>query len=359
MAENSNAARIVLFLEDPGAVAYLTGLEAELTSLGFEPVLLVAGNAHKARPDGRTVAETDAGDILAEIEPVAVVGGTSENLDTFAFDLFRAARQNGIPSFGAVDSAANAAYRFRGRTTEPFAHAPDRLLVPDRATCEAFVALGFARDRITITGHPRLDELAARTGDGHMGKPKGELFPLAGDRPVIVFVSELSTGLGENPFRRTPDWTLTGDGDSDRRTDVVAQEFVSAARRLASNPWLVLRLHPKQDPADAAAIASRFDQVSQLEPGMDIVGSADLVTGMTSILLNEAAVMGRPVLSIVPDPAERAWLGDLGERMACVWTRESLEAALADWPAPLPPSWTGLRPPKTMALSIIDAIAQH
>ena len=328
--------KVLVFAEDPGAVTFLDGVEPALVAAGFTPIALVAGAA-SARDDAIECSGANADAVIIEHAPAAVVVGTSENLDSFAFALVAAARARRIPTFGAVDSAANAAFRFRGRTSQPFAHAPDFLLVPDNATAEAFTALAFATDRISVVGHPRLAELARMRGTADFADRRDALFPLAGERPVIVFVSELSTGLGDDPFRRTPDYTFAGTSESDRRTEIVAEELIRAARGLPSNPWIVLRLHPKQDPADVAALAAEFDQVSRAEPGLEVVGAADLVTGMTSVLLAEAAVLGRPVLSIIPMPAESAWLGDMADRIASVSTRAGLEGALRNWPAPLPP----------------------
>lgn len=67
-------------------------------------------------------------------------------------------------------------------------------------------------------------------------------------------------------------------------------------------------------------MVTTFDQVSRNEPGMEVVAAAGLVTGMTQHTLAEAAMSGCRVLSIVPDPAERLWLGDIGELIHCVWT---------------------------------------
>lgn len=333
---------VLMFAEDPGAFAYLEGVEAALRQEGFDVV--------SAPP-----TSDDADGVIDRAQPAAVLVGTSENLDSFAFGLTERAKARRIPTFGAVDSAANAAFRFRGRSAEAFAHAPDHLLVPDAATRGAFVAHGFAPEAITVTGHPRLAEIArlrAHMNEEDRRAARARHFPAAGKRPVIVFVSELSTGLGDDPFRRTDAYTLDGTSGSDARTEIVAEEMLRAARALPSDPWLVLRLHPKQDPDDIARLAAGFDQVSRGGPGLEAVAGADLVTGMTSVLLAEAAVLGLPVLAIVPDPAERAWLGDMAGSIACVASRPDLEEALAKWPAPLPPQPEGGDPAARMAAAI-------
>lgn len=60
-----------------------------------------------------------------------------------------------------------------------------------------------------------------------------------------------------------------------------------------------------------------------------MVHAADLVVGMTSILLVEAAALGRPVLSIVPIIGQREWLGELSKDIICVSNPEGILAHLS------------------------------
>jgi hypothetical protein len=359
--------RLLLFAEDPGGALFMQHLPAAWEAWGGTACVLAlphaapyfAGRPLVAMPAGS--GPSDASALLTTVNADVLVTGTSENPDTFGFRLIAAAREMDIPSFGAVDSSPNAPYRFRGRSDSPMTHTPDFLLVPDLTTEQEYIKLGLAPDRVLRVGHPRLSEIA-RLRHVHdratVARARQKLFPEAGDRPIILFVSELSVGLGDDPFRRTARYTLAGTGMSERRSEIVAQELLRAARLLPSNPWLVLRLHPKQGLDDVAGIADQFDQVSCTEPGLDVVGSVDLVTGMTSVLLAEAAVLGRPVLSIVPDPSESAWLGDFAERIVSVSTRVALEAALANWPAVLPPCGEeGVDPAALMAEVITRCIA--
>lgn len=356
------ADRLLVFAEDPGAALFLQPLPAAWQGAGGTCRVLALPFAAPYFADCALIAppayrdDDAARKVIADERPSVLLVGTSENPDSFAFALAAAARDAGIPVIGAVDSAPNAAHRFRGRTGAALGHAPDHLMVADEATSRGFRALGMTAQRISVVGHPRLAELVAMRralGEADRAMLRQRLFPGADPRPVIVFVSELSVGLGDDPFRKTADYALHGTSGSTRRSDIVAEELVRAARLLPDKPWLVLRLHPKQPADDAAAIAGLFDQVSQRESGLDVVLGANLVTGMTSILLAEAAVLGRPVLSIVPDPAERAWLGDLGDAIASVSNRPALEAALQAWPKPLPFAPGAPCP----AAAMVDAIA--
>lgn len=362
------APKILFFLEDPGAALFLRGLPEALAEAGMAPVIGAIQHAAPYFHTVESVPEASQGDshaaeaLLDRIDPAALIVGTSENPDSFAFPLIEAARRRGLPTIGAVDSAPNAGNRFRGHTAEPLAYAPDWLLVPDAKTSDGFAAHGFDAPRIRICGHPRLYEIdTIRRGWSEADRQahRRKWFPEAGDRRIIVFVSELSVGLGHNPFLRSERYQLTGTSDRIKRTDIVMEELLLAARSLPDAPYIVLRLHPKQRREDEGDNVPLFDQVSHAEPGLEVVHVADLVVGMTSILLVEAAALGRPVLSIVPVPEERDWLGDVGATIPSVSIRSDITAWLSGaWP-PVPDMAAGQNSVAAMTALLRSIVAEE
>jgi hypothetical protein len=151
------------------------------------------------------------------------------------------------------------------------------------------------------------------------------------DDLVVVFVSEISTGLNPSKYSRLPDYTLTGRGTRMDRTEIVLEEFLDAAAQLKPSPYLVLRMHPKNTKEELASFLGDFRQISEKEAPLKLVYAADLVVGMTSMLLLEAAIMGRPTLSIVPRVAEKESLPTIRAGITpCVTTRDELRAILPD-----------------------------
>lgn len=360
---------IIIFAEDPGAALFLRDLPAVLRGRGATPVV-VAGPFAAAYFHGEQVrnaptvsAPEVARELLRELNADVVVTGTSENPDSLAFDLIHAARAAGIPSFGAVDSPPNAEYRFRGRADHPLAHLPDFILLPDRSSEAAYRRLGVMDERITVCGHPQLhaiSRLRSKWGEAERQQHRARWFPhVPEDRPIFSFASELSVGLGDAPFRKTADYRLHGTSGSEARGDIVAEEFLRAARNHPARPHLVLRLHPKQTRTAETRLAALFDQVSQDEPALEVAHAADIVAGMTSILLAEAYKLGRPVLSIVPRPEERAWLGDLADKIACVWETADIAAYLGGHPIPTPmPEPEVGDPAQVMADRILQSVTK-
>lgn len=329
---------VLIYVEDPGADNYCADLPEALGKRGWRSLLVAEGFAlERLRTRGIPVEElhrpVTARDLLKRLRPRLVVTGTSQNPDTFGFDLIAAARALGVMSVGAVDAPVNADYRFRGRTEEPLHHAPDWLAVPDSWTREAYVALGYPPERVAVSGHPQYDRVLSvkEQLDREDRLQRREiLFPGVSETPVIVFAAEISDGLVHH-FHRSPEYTLAGRGGRDGRTDIVLEEFLDAAALLEPEPYLVLRLHPKNTSEELAPYLPEFRLVSRTEPPLELVHAADLVVGMSSMILLEAAIMGRLTLSIVPREVEAKSL--LNVRIGVtpqVTTREALRALLPE-----------------------------
>ncbi len=333
--------RVLAFVEDPGAANGVVGLADALAKHDLELVVVATGAAapflrdkgvaFEAPPEGANAADA----LLDRASPRAVLVGTSENPDTLGLALVDRTRARGIATAGFVDASTNSSYRFRGTTTDPLAHCPDLVLVPDTFTRAAFLELGLAADRIVVTGHPHYDKvLDAREALEREGQDvvRRRAFPDAppGKR-IVMFAAEVNTGFEPEQYQRTSEYTLHGRGTLHGRTHVVLEELVDAVKSL-SDVHLVLRLHPKNTRAELEPLASEMDAVSSGGLSLEAAFAADLVTGMTTTLLVEAALLGRPTLSIVPRPREKEWLASARAGVTpCATTRAELEAHLHTW----------------------------
>lgn len=345
---------VLIFAEDPGAANYVSRLPDALERRGHPTRFLATGFAGPYLHERGVEAEVLPPSITAEklfdeCSPGLLVTGTSENPDTLAFGLIAEARSRHTMSVGAVDAYGNAGYRFRGRTKDPLRHAPDRLAVADQWTKEAYMALGYPEGRIAVCGHPHYDyvlETAARLEAEGRRQRRSVMFPHAPEgTPVAVFAAEVSTGLNPSQYRLSADYTLRGRGERKDRTSIVLEEFLDAVDLVRPKPYLVLRMHPKNLMEELAPFLDVFDQVSRNEPALELVYASDLVVGMSSMLLMEATIMGRPTLSIVPKKIEGAYLPTIKAGITPhVTTREDLRRILPELlheskTLPVPPSF--------------------
>ncbi len=302
-------AKTVIFVEDPGAANYALPLVTPLgAALWVAPALLPYLDARSIEP--ARIIEGPVPPLPPETALLLV--GTSENPETAAHDLVHQARARGIPSVGMIDFPANAAARFRGTGRNPLAHAPDWLMVTDDGTARHYEALGFPAERIGRVGHPHFDTvLALREKLEAEGVPavRRRLLPEVPEgQKLIVFLSEISGGLDPEQYRKSADYTLEGRGGRDDRTGVVVEEFLDATANLSPRPYRLLRLHPKNTRDEFGPLLAEFDSVSAAGTPLEMVFACDLVCGMTTMLLYEAALLGRPTLAILPRMTEGAWL---------------------------------------------------
>lgn len=261
-----------------------------------------------------------------------LLAGTSQNPDSPVLALIDECKRRGVPTIAFVDMAADADRRFKGRSTSPLEHQPDSLLVADRTTESAFQALGFSAVDLYICGHPAYDRVRQRSqwlaGCDRVELRRKVLGSEPGSRPVWLFVAE----HGENDPRliQSPDYTLFGRGHSNRRVDIVLEEVLDARASIDPRPFLVLRLHPKNSESEFAGLLPEVDMVSQGGDPIELVWISDLVVGMSSILLMEAAIAGRSTLSVIPREIEREWCPSVMEGLTpCVATRGQLRMMLS------------------------------
>lgn len=327
----------LLYVEDPGAANYSAQIPDALRDAGYSCHTIADGYA-KGYFTGRDISfnisawRGNAAALINDVMPRAVIVGTSENPDSFSFELIEVAKQRGIPSVGFIDMAGNAAYRFRGKSDNSLYYAPDWLLVPDEYCAETFSACGYDRDRLIICGHPQYDMVrAVRTELEHEGRDtvRARSFSVAEDRKIIMFAAEINSGLEVGGYRKNSEYTLIGLG-GELRTEVVLEEFLHAVESMDRDRlYLVLRLHPKNRPEEFSKYVNHFDAISRGGEVLPLVYASDLLAGMTTNLLLEGALLDVPTLSIVPREAESRSLATVRCGITkAVWRRKALRESL-------------------------------
>ncbi|MGE3556392.1 MAG: hypothetical protein AB7M93_26180 [Candidatus Obscuribacterales bacterium] len=328
-------ADVLLFVEDPGACNYLKDVPGRLADSGIRAALLATGAGVEylnSRQGKYTEIAPDA-DVEALLEnygPDLVIVGTSETRDSLAHKLVDRCRREGIVSVGAVDMEANAEHRFRGLTETPLAHAPDWLLVPDESCKKEYERLGFPGERAVIAGHPHFDFVRSVATSFDTALRRDILGSSPDERRIVTFICEGYDQLNRSATMRSPEYTLFGRGDSEFRTVIVLEELIDAIRETQPRPFLVMRLHPKMTD-EVEAYEEEVDYVSRRENPLELLAASDLVVGMTSMLLHEAAIMGKPTLSVLPRAMETIWLPTTASGFTrAIFDRDELRAFFAD-----------------------------
>lgn len=337
---------ILVFVEDAGAANFLTPVIQQLFNMMNAPAthVIASGKGSEVLHNrGITFQPADqsvtASPLLDKKPYSLVVTGTSENPQTLGLQLIDEARRQAITSIGVVDGPANARQRFSGADRDaPLKYAPDWVIVADEFTRQSYVKLGFCADRIAICGHPAYERSLAFPSNLHDTREniRSRLFPgVPQNRPVILFAAETSDGLDSEAFKYQKNYKLKGSGKSIRRTDIVLDEVLSAIDALPERPYFILRLHPKNTESEFIHYRDHIDQISHGGDPLLWIYASDLVVGLSSIILDEAAVMGRPSLSVLPRTIERGWLAGIEKGwVRCVTNYTSLQVALTEMISP-------------------------
>jgi hypothetical protein len=308
---------LILFaLVDAGAVHGLMPVMERLRAhSGMGLAILARGYAaralqgsplapHLVEDDGRTIER-----IVREAAPAVVVLDRSSNPLLPQHSVVAACRACGIPTVAFIDHWINPLLSFvqNGRVVP--GRLPDYAAVIDEQVQRAFIGAGFAEDRIWITGHPALDETA-----GVGAAPRAAIrqctrqeLDLPDDAIVVLFASEhiedQERALGRDPLAV---W-----GYTEKTVLGCVLDAVQEVSRRATQPLrLVVKPHPNERVEPLCALVEGHGLATAVtvvadHPRISLLAAADVVMGMTSMLLFEADALGLPVVSVTPG-AERA-----------------------------------------------------
>ncbi|GAB4192643.1 MAG: hypothetical protein OHK0024_32830 [Thalassobaculales bacterium] len=269
----------LFYARDPAAVNWMIAARERLEA-GDPP----RGLEH-ARPPFRSLAKSyaiarwpgaEAWNGMPDLGDVSLlVTGTTDVDDRTDWALWAAARAAGVPSACLLDRGTDVEHRF---PPDPAAW-PDRVLVPDEAAAALCRAFGIPAGALHVCGDLHLERLKRRGVDGARAAALRARW--AGPGPVVLFASEC---LAEMRAAGKP---------------IPVDEFdVLAALIARSTGTVVIRPHPRDTPGKYDAWRREAGPrvlVSEEGSPAEAILAADVVAGITSTMLDEAAALGRPV----------------------------------------------------------------
>lgn len=337
---NQESIDFLIFVEDPGAVNFVADLPANLAKEDFSIQILATGLAVEHLKN-RNVSfqelsfKQTACQMIDRFNPKVVILGTSENKRSFAFSLIEHCKSVNLPTIGVIDMAVNADNRFRGESTDPLKHCPQYLVVPDETTRTAFRDLGFDFSKIKLIGHPHYDFVRKKLVEfSELDRKilqKEVLKELDLSKKIVVFLAQPMSLIDKNMTTKASDYTLRGWKGSTKRTDIVIESILDAISPFRDSLHFGLRLHPKNTLDEFEKYSGNLDFVSQGGDPLRLVFSCDVVLGMSTMLLYEAALLQKTVLSILPRESEKNWMpADSMDKIPVVCDHKTLEKTLLE-----------------------------
>jgi hypothetical protein len=249
--------------------------------------------------------------------------------DTLPLRLARGAKQRGIPVMHVLDNWTG--YRRRLEMDGLPALEPDVYTVMDVEAWQAAVRDGIEAAVLEVTGQPALASLAAecRTLSTDELWARRQRLGFAPNRLLLVFVSE-PVAQDQGDSHAVPQYR--GYTEKDVLT-LCCRHLQPCAEQVE----LALLPHPRQNLHALSECWQhcRGDLQGGVITGMSgraVVWLADGVAGMASILLYEAWLLGKPVLSLQPDLRHDA-LRMLQQRQGVVFvdTHAGADKAIGRW----------------------------
>lgn len=210
--------------------------------------------------------------------------------------LWRWGARKGIPTIGVLDQWQNYALRFSGASVEEqLAYMPDHIFVMDEYAKEQMVREGIPSNRIVVTGQPAFDNLIEHFSE-HAGK-RNEMRRSLGIPDACTVVTFAAEALRKD----------FGAGLGYDEQSVLAFLGDTLEEISASNPdvklYFLIKLHPENSPEEFSWTFSKWPALRKSLLGKEVtaieaLAVSDILAGMTSIMLVEAALCGIPVVSL-------------------------------------------------------------
>lgn len=209
--------------------------------------------------------------------------------------LWKWGQRRGIPAIGLLDQWQNYAARFSGAgKNSRLAYLPDYIFAMDRTARKGMIKEGIPSCRIRITGQPAF-EAAARQYRSLRFKSSCLKKRLSIPRgyTVVTFVSEAfkKDFKGKLGYDEQSTLTFTGGVLND------------LSRRTGAGIFLLVKLHPANSSGDFKWVSSAWGSIAKKVVSGELTSTqaiavSDVVVGMSSAMLIEALLAGKPVVSL-------------------------------------------------------------
>lgn len=304
--------KILVVCRDPGGAEALSPVvrrlieedRVELTAIGYkfsEDIFAKRGIPFK-RLEDFNISEVSPGSmeyLLDITQPTLILLGTSYGR-SIEDDIVLAARNKKIKTFCLLDFWNNYSQRFSCLDTgKRFAFLPDFIGVMDEFAKEEMVKEGFDPERLIITGQPYFDSLFELAKDFNADKVRQfrDRLNIPQDCLLISFFSQALTKTRGND--ETSSIYLGYTQLTILNSLIKALMLLESERKISIT--LFIRPHPKETYDEINSLIQGNSLRILVDKGIDsrkLLLSSDIVTGMFTMVLVEAYLVKKKVLSI-------------------------------------------------------------
>jgi len=230
--------------------------------------------------DGNLLTNKDLKRLLENNRPSLIFTATSQGL-SIEKRIAKIAKVQKIKTIALIDFWSNYKFRFSDPGTENLIYLPDYILAIDEIMKKEMITQGFDSKKIIITGSPFFDSFLKITKEKQSKK-------------IISFFSQFFSELLKKEHKTYPGFNEIQ----------VFEDFIKTLEALQVKLPIKIKFHPK------TKRLSKFNRIirnSKLKISIetklsseDLIKKSKLVLGMNSVVLFEAAMIGKPVVSYQP-----------------------------------------------------------
>lgn len=297
--------RLLFFSSEPGGAEVLIPAIHLVKKQGYDLHVMAYGYAvERFRKGGVQISEmcnnewNSVSSSLRDLHPHYIITSAASLpwKDMTEKYLWDEARQAGIGSIAFIDQWQNYSERFSGT------HPGDRLkFLPDHINCinetgrQEMIEEGFPENRLIMLGHPYLDHITKKYTMLNAEEVISKLGMMLSDfhsKETMVFVSE-------------PLYENYGNSRGYSQYDVLSY-FLKYVLKYRPRSRVVIKLHPKDELKKFQGILKHFMDIEILVvkdelTSIECLTLSDRIFGMTSLMLIEAFLLGKTVVSLQPD----------------------------------------------------------
>ena len=276
--------KIIFTAQDPGGFNAITPVIKKLEkNVRFDVSVILAKHACNYAKKQK-INYLDADRTPFDITGADLIFTGTSFGDSIEKRIIFVAKAENIPTVSIVDFWTDYVPSFSDPEKRNLKYLPDYILVVDEIMKKEMVAEGIPPGKIFITGNPYFDSFSK--------KPDRKT-----DKNLIAFFDQPFSEIYKESKKDYKDCTKF---DEVR----VFEDIVKAVDKIDLNKKIVINFHPRAEKTD------KFDKIiknSKLEikkekklNNKSLIKKAEIITGINSVVLFEAAMMGKKVLSYQP-----------------------------------------------------------
>lgn len=251
---------------------------------------------------------SDLAEMIVEAEcPDLILMGTSR-VNSLEKELTLVARRRSIKTLAVQDYWSNYWKRFSNlETNKRLIYLPDKIAVMDDLAKKEMLMESFPEECLVVTGNPHFDDIqhSIKGYDFQKIEMMRKHLAIKENSVVISFISETQAeDFGTASDKPGSLGRYIGYTEVDALAGLVSAMNVICKAHKDEPFTIVVKLHPREEKApflpDKLPENLDFTVVKAYDP-RGIVAISKVVVGMTSALLFEAGLMGKPAISFQPN----------------------------------------------------------